>query len=376
LQDKIENDQSDSRPTKSDSSGPLLSIGEKVQQGKNKMKVVLHIGMEKTGTTSIQRFLAANSDNLQSLCSTLYVDRILDIHNQRTELVLSCIQQPGKYLEKFRSLRMAEFRPKVRVKIQSIIESAEKSGFTQLLFSSEFMSSRMRKHDEVERLKNLFPPSVDFEIVIYCRRQDELYLGTLSEGIKAGAVHQGLLDRKIELSDGFYSRSYYDYHELLEMWSTIFGKENIKVNVFERSQLKSGDVVSDFVFNTLKIEGLSGWIFPENRRLNRRLSAEFLYYMSIFNQSHDYTDQVELIDNAEKFDSFKSNTFIPVPRLAEFLSSFDSSNNRVAQEYLNQETLFHQNSIASDEYIFADERALQTSKLIIERKVSKELFQD
>ena len=325
------------------------------------MKVILHIGVEKTGTTSIQNFLAINFAALRSHNIFFYGGRLLPNKRQSTELVLASVEKPGSNFAKLRNTGISDFRKRVRSEIKSVIDFAEKNGVTQLLFSSEHMSSRMRAIEEVEVLRSLFPKNLSFEIVVYCRRQDELYLGTLAEGIKAGTVIQEPLDKEIQLGDGFYSRNYYDYNKLLSMWSEIFGKQNIKVYTFEKSRLKSKDVVADFLSKALLIEDLSNWRIPENHYSNRRLSAEFLYFLSNFNRSCSVADRTILLQNVGILDTFTSNSFIPVSRLAEFLNSFNDSNNLAAQNFLDRRFMFNQSTISRKDYVVANDQSLSIS---------------
>ena len=339
------------------------------------MKVILHIGVEKTGTTSIQHFLAINFAALKRQNTFFYGGRLLENKSQSTELVLASVEQPGSNFARLPDPGISEFRNRVKAEIRSVINIAEKGGVTQLLFSSEHMSSRMRTVEEIEILKSLFPDGVNFEIVVYCRRQDELYLGTLAEGIKAGVVINVPLDGEIQLGDGFYSRSYYDYNKLLSMWTDIFGKKNISIYTFEHSQLKSGNVVADFLSKVLQTEDLSNWRIPENHHLNRRLSAEFLYFLSDFNKSCSNSDRVTLLKHADIIDTFTSNSFIPVSRLAEFLASFKDTNNLVAQNFLHRKSLFTQSTIAEEDYVVADDESLSNSMKSINNKLDGILLQ-
>lgn len=336
------------------------------------MKIILHIGVEKTGTTSIQRFLSMNSKMLNLHQMLYYGGRLFQNLNQCSEVVAASVEEPGAHLVQLRTGGFSEFRRAVCSEINQVLELAEKQNCNQVIFSSEHMSSRMRIKREVELLRDLFPSNAEIEIVIYLRRQDRLYLGTLAEGIKAGATISQPIDKEIILSKGFYSRNYYDYELLLNLWASVFDENIIRVFCFEPVELKRNDIVHDFMTRVLAVQDLSRWNFSKNRRLNPGFSAEFLYFLSGGSKPRSVESRMNLVNNAQMLDDFHSNTFIPVHRLAEFLGTFAESNKRVAQKYLNKNSLFSAPAIAPNEYVFANANSLSLAAQKIQSRIEQE----
>ncbi len=108
------------------------------------------------------------------------------------------------------------------------------------------MSSRLLNESHIEALKLLFPSRCTIKIIVYLRRQDELYLGTQAEAIKSGQNNLKFVDPFLRADSKPYGRRYYDYNLMLSRWAKVFGKSNIIVRPNEHSQLLEGDILEDF----------------------------------------------------------------------------------------------------------------------------------
>ena len=80
-----------------------------------------------------------------------------------------------------------------------------------------------------------------------------------------------------------------------------------------------------------------GWRFPENPQLNRRLSAEFLFFLLGLSKTQSHELRIKALKNSDSLDIFKSNTLISFNILKDFLDTFDNSNRRVARKFLNRD---------------------------------------
>ena len=117
-------------------------------------KAYLHIGVEKTGTTTIQSFLAKNREALR-VEGYLYpiapgpvnhVGLTIFAANNQTvvvDLLRSVGLTAGDDLTAYRSKMMADLE-----------DSARRSDCHTLIFSNEHLSSRIRNEDSLELLRN------------------------------------------------------------------------------------------------------------------------------------------------------------------------------------------------------------------------------
>lgn len=237
-------------------------------------KIILHIGTEKTGSTSIQHALAHDRAELARhgiLFPTLFgSENHMEIavfamdDGVNDELRQSELGKAGIELSEYRSRLIAQIEHQVAV-----------SNCHTLIISNEHCHSRLISPTAIERLKDLlahFAPKV--EVVAYLRRQDRLAVSLHSTRVKLGGRGQMFPHppdgRLIE---------YFRFDTLLERYARAFGKENVTVRLFEPGQLAQGDVVSDFyVLACLPMP------VPNLPKANESLSAKQGLFLDRFNE--------------------------------------------------------------------------------------------
>lgn len=200
------------------------------------MKIVLHIGLEKTGTTAIQRSL---QDAREALAAegVLYPENLgRHGHTHLTVAIGDCA-------------RTEDIRQRTRV----VPDPAEKAGFAKRIFdemasqvsasrpkvlvlSNEHLSSRLLESDEVAALREFLAPLADdIQVVVYLRRQDELFLSYYSQQVKA---------RCGDRVETFGERpDWFDFEALLDRWALVFGSESLVVRTYPP---EGGDLLSEF----------------------------------------------------------------------------------------------------------------------------------
>src|SRR5437588_5600820 len=149
----------------------------------------LHIGCEKTGTTSIQKFLRANRELLAR--AGILFPRAPGEENQMG-LAVAAQSEFGPLRRKIFKLRswpeVDAFREKLG---RGLEQELTGSAFRRAIMSGEHCSSRLVSPAEVEWLRDFLRQFFDdITVVVYIRRQDEFLLSTYSTDIKGGAVHR------------------------------------------------------------------------------------------------------------------------------------------------------------------------------------------
>jgi len=284
------------------------------------------------------------------------------------ELVLASNPEPGD-LVRFRDQDFLPFREVIKSRIESQVAAAEKSGHREIVFSSEHLSSRLVDVTQIEALKQLFSVSCHIKIIVYLRRQDELFLGTQAEAIKRGNHHLKFYDPLKWNVSGYYGRKYYDYELMLRGWEEVFGKENILVRPYEQSQLTGGDVLEDFYHLISVDDSFSRCKKPAKE--NKRLSAQALCVISRLNSLG--TERPEIItEKVARLDDFRHSALVPNSILEEFFGRFEISNRELAERYLNQEELFNEKR---KNYDFFDAEDNQQVNELMTDFLSKVLFQ-
>ena len=77
------------------------------------------------------------------------------------------------------------------------------------------------------------------KVLVYLRKQEKFLLSAYIESIKQGSYlnFKEYIDKKLDLVD---------YYDLLSLWSSLFGKDNLIIRVFEKDKLK-GNIFEDFL---------------------------------------------------------------------------------------------------------------------------------
>jgi len=200
---------------------------------------VLHIGVEKTGTTSIQATLAANRDQLLRvgiLCPRSLGEKI----NARAyayasegpldEIKVQCgLDGPGS---------LEDFRRDVARQFADEVAGAKPK---KIIICNEHLSSRLRSTSEISRLERLLTRQCQsIKVVVYLRAQGDAHRSAYSTYVKTGGT------------DAFHApnptllRDRYVYDLMLQRWESVFGSESMDVRIYDPAKFPEGDVLLDF----------------------------------------------------------------------------------------------------------------------------------
>lgn len=237
------------------------------------MKLILHIGCEKTGTSSIQKALASDREAF-SAGGILFPK--LHGWTNHTEIAVAAMNPSRGDELQIRELTRAgcdneEYRRRIRAMLRDEIAAG---GHDRLLISNEHCHSRLRRPVEVQRLADLFDGIADeITVIVYLRRQDRMAVSSNSTRLKVGGRGPIFPPEKPGVTP-----PYFDFEALLRRYSKVFGAGNIRVRIYERALLADGDVVADF-YETAAL-GRPGKSVPE---LNTSVSAAQYRFLQKFN---------------------------------------------------------------------------------------------
>jgi len=305
-----------------------------------KSTIYIHIGTIKTGTTSLQHFFHLNR-NLLAEKHQLYYPKTPGFKNH-TKLPLYAFDENVKELRIRHGLDSSEalqrFRKQFKIKFSDEIKP-HLAHSKSILVSSEHLSSRAVKKSEIEQLMSLFEDfDVNFKIIVYLRRQDKMMLSTYSTWVKAGG--------RWKLNPNAYKNRRYNHLEMLNLWSSVIGKGNIIVKVFEKQKMKGGDLFQDFC-QVLSIPSLVDLQIPENDNLNSSLDEEQIQFLTLFNKfvpviadGKPNTLRGDIVKHLESYSS-ENKLDISIMEKQKIYSYFEKDNNKIAEQYLGSEmTLF------------------------------------
>ncbi len=218
------------------------------------MRTIFHIGLPKTGTTTLQNSLHAARGALAAH-DVLYPTLDQLGHLNHHPLILSVLP-PEKLPRQFRFKRAGERERLAAAAVESVVREIGATGMGQLLLSSEYFSREFTE-DELLRMQVLLARLGVTELI---RRPSAHYLSLLTQSLRHSAA--------LKLPASFRVRP------RIEALRGAFPKARVVPALFEREVLAGGDIVPDFVARFLGPLGVLPAEVPALREANVSVSGE------------------------------------------------------------------------------------------------------
>jgi hypothetical protein len=236
-----------------------------------KTKIIFHIGLEKTGTTSFQAFCTDHHALLHRR-SILYPTRNLGFFGNNHEPLVACYF-PRSAL---RHLMMrSPHRDKTAI-LRSLNREIQGAAVDTILISAEHFSSRFSA-DQIRELAEDFS-DYDCRIVIVLRDHVSRALSAYSTSIVSGR-HLTLEEFVAEICDP--ANIYIRYKDIITLWETVFGRNNISIIPYKErddviksmiNYLMAEDFTSRCAKNYIRKESLGASALESLRLINDKLS--------------------------------------------------------------------------------------------------------
>ncbi|MFD1880316.1 hypothetical protein [Paracoccus pacificus] len=303
--------------------------------------LILHIGTEKTGSTSIQYALASCRQELAAR-GILY-PRLLGTPNHTEVAMISMgfqYDDPLQMQELARTgLSLPDYTTEVLRRLDD--EIAQTDAQTVLL-SNEHCHGRVLGREFVERLHAHFSPRFSsIRVIVYLRRQDRMVVSHHSTRLREGGEGQVFPQNGTE-------SPFYNFERLLGFYGDLFGDQAITVRLFESDRLIANDIVHDF-FETA---GLGMAPPPHKIIANPSVSRQQSRFLTLFNTRFPLVvngalnPERDLVVPAIE-QTLKGPQARPARAEAQaFLSRFDAANTRLRDRFLpdlDRPTLFDTN---------------------------------
>ncbi|WP_238368351.1 hypothetical protein [Mesobacterium pallidum] len=225
------------------------------------MKLILHIGTEKTGSTSFQKWGGMNHEALVQ--SGVFYSQLLGRENH-LKIYLWALA-PGVADDGFAQVGLGSpgeqriFRTTLPTQFAQEVQAARDKGCHTFLISNEHCHSRLKTAEDLERLKGFVSPHFD-EIEILCslRPQIDVAVSLTSTAARVGLNVGQQFFEKIDVQD-----KYYNYQDLVDRWVGAFGAENLTLLPFRRRP--------DMAAYLVKRLGLPGKSLQQPARINEAL---------------------------------------------------------------------------------------------------------
>ena len=318
-------------------------------------KLTIHIGTEKTGTTSIQSFLEINQLSLKNQgfkCPNSL--KYGDSFNHRLAAVISYNDNRNDDNTKSLFESIHDRKTKIDSIKNALKLEIRNAPCKSWIISSEHLQSRLRTKREIIRLKNFLSNIFDeIIILIYLREPIETAASWWSTTIKA----KGLL-RKLPDPKHPYIKQLCDHKNTIKLWSSVFKRENIIVGLYENKLKLEQNLLFDFC-KKLKINN-ENLLFPEKRE-NAKLSFLGLKYKLFINENLDFIRK----ENNEYFELLINKVFENTRTDPVYLFSED--------QIKSYEKEFNASNIWVHQEFFKDRKYLWKKRIYPERKLQNNL---
>lgn len=244
------------------------------------MRLVLHIGTEKTATTTLQHFLYHNRAALAARGVALS-DACGSPNNRR----LAAYCQPETRFDNFfqtRGIRSlaekqafyAEFETAFKAEVADLQGDA-------LILTSEHLHSRLIDRDCVQKLHDLVAPLFsEIRVICYFREQ-----AAVAKSLYSTAIKGGKSESFASFLDGCTPDNHrYNYHSSFSIWADVFGADALVARVFDKGEFVGGDICADFLDQACGFD-MDGFE-PVSANQNESLGAHGLMLGRITNRTH------------------------------------------------------------------------------------------
>ena len=207
------------------------------------MRCILHIGTEKTGSTSLQEFLHLNRATLAGYgylytkSAGLKNNRALSVAAYNTDRRDDFTRHHGIHNDQDLSASQTATINALRDELKHA------KGIHTVIFSSEHIQSRLRSDDELSRLMNILN-GLGFDqisIVVYLRAPADI-----ARSLHTTAVIWGATSTTPPAPDNKYLQNICDHRNTLMRFRGQFGPEAIIPRIYSKADFVNGSLIDDF----------------------------------------------------------------------------------------------------------------------------------
>jgi hypothetical protein len=289
-------------------------------------QVFLHIGTQKTGSSSIQFFLSKNRKRLSEL-GYLYPSEKKTHHN----LAFTLLGDPK-----------ADYKSNTWEDITAEIDNSK---LDKIIISSEFFAQSI-KIEFIEKIA-AYLAKYQTKIIVYLKRQDKKVESSFNQQMKTG-VYAGTVEFFLKESKNP------NYLKMLDNWGQVFGRENVIVRPLEKEQIP--DIYQDFLKN-VGIASLDGFTKTEDRNvkpnvaqisainfINQKIASKLGLKKQGFNKLNRQPKDLAFRNYPKSFFKYTQHwqastkyNLIPYEKALQILEECQEQNNQIAKQYLNRE---------------------------------------
>ncbi|MEP4699509.1 MAG: hypothetical protein ABJZ79_00010 [Parasphingorhabdus sp.] len=196
------------------------------------MRLIIHAGMNKTGSSSIQ-------DTVSELSrpDLTYVDWKSANHSEMYVLLFQDPKMQARYhIFKTQGWSAADLSAERKVWLKRLRHQMKQNTAPLTVFSGEDISQPGFSEEGVKRMRDFFASYFeDIRVIAYARPPLSFMNSSFQQQVKSGGLDNINIDRL-----------WPSYRKRFEKLDRVFGRENVDLVPFSRETLHGEDVVSDF----------------------------------------------------------------------------------------------------------------------------------
>lgn len=230
--------------------------------------IVFHMGTPKTGTTSLQKYLLENKDNL-SRCGWACPDLSFSVCTYRKANGWVLFE----LLKKYNDVNKIEFDDEWIAAWHEIETTLEHSNV--IITCEDFWKLKCFDY-VINKAKYL----AEVKILVYLRRQDKYIMSYYNQSIKSADYSSLTFDEYMKTAEDDLNA---DYLRVLDNIGKLIGDDNIIVRVYEKEQLQQHKhLAGDFLYSLGIEEDICNW--GEMDYQNEKIGEELLQIKRLFNK--------------------------------------------------------------------------------------------
>ena len=323
-----------------DVTGPSLMYSRHGTE--ERFDLILHVGMGKTGTSSLQGLLRTNSAMLAEH-GTLYPTTPGGQRHARFGLYVTPDDEFPDSREARKQIRHQKWQPSIQESPDAfrqafrsgLLQEIDASGPSRVILSDEAL---FRSRAGALRLVRAFTDrhARHLRVVCYLRRQDDHLVSRYQQAVKWGEIRR-LVDRTPSLDFS----TLYDYASQLGAWQQIVDPAELVVRRFSREAFVGDSLYQDFLSSCgldIGVEDLEP-VQRKNESLDAE-SVEFLRLLNVYKVRHrhrrpGHIDNRRLVRRLAEASRGPTLT-LPGPVLDSFMEHWQDANREVARRWFGE----------------------------------------
>jgi len=198
------------------------------------VKLIVHPGHYKCGSSTIQNFLSVNLDTLEEMGIGI-VNQDLNIGKP----VNKSWSKPDNYFERmiFENNKLGDFQER----LLNLKQAADNSKYHTIILTEERLSDRRTLYGSLTLHSAIADVFENIKVIYYMRRQDDFILSAWQQW---GHKEQKTL---LEYTNILLENGMANFLQNIKKFKEFYGTNNIEVSLLNRITLIKGDLMTDFL---------------------------------------------------------------------------------------------------------------------------------